>query len=73
MVGDNLAFHLLHAQGTVGDADLEVFLNLHLAAKAHAGLYLLTVELALLGFQYLAAAFYHLNFALAAVGLAAAG
>ena len=73
VVADYLALEFLDAEGAVWDADLEVFLDLDLAAQAHAFLDLLAVEMGLFGVEYLSAAFDHLHLALAAVGLAAAG
>ncbi len=73
LVGDNFALEFLDAQGGVGNRDLEIFLNLHLASETHAVLNLLAVEESLFGGEDLAAALEHLHLALAAVGLAAAG
>ena len=73
LVGDNLAFQLLHAQGAFRNGNLDVVFYLHLATQAPAFLNLLAGEEARFGGEDGAAAFNDLQFALAAVGLAAAG
>ena len=73
VVGDHFALEFLDGQGRVGHLDLKFVFDLDLAAQAPAGLDLLAVEEAGLGGEDLAAAFEDLHFALAAVGLAAAG
>ena len=72
LVGDDLAFQLLHAQGRLGNLDLEVVLDLDLAAEAPVVLDLFAGEETGLGGEDLAAAFQDADLALAAVGLSAA-
>ncbi len=73
LVGDNLALEFLHAESAFGNGNLDVVLDLDLAAEAPAFLDLLAGEETGLGGENGSAAFDDLQFALAAVGLAAAG
>ena len=73
LVGDDFALELLDAEGALRNGDLEVVLDLDLAAQAPAFLDLLAGEEAGLGGEDGAAAVEDLELALAAVGLAAAG
>ena len=73
LVGDDLAFQLFHAQGAFRNGNLDVVLYLHLASQTPAFLDLLAGEETRFRGKDGAAAFQHLQFALAAVGLAAAG
>ena len=73
LVGDDLALELLDAEGGVGHLDLEIVLDLHLAAEAPVVGDLLAGEEADLRGEDASAALEHLALALAAVALAAAG
>ena len=73
LVGDDFALELLDAEGALRNGDLEVVLDLDLAAQAPAFLDLLAGEETGLGGQNGSAAFDDLQLALSAVGLAAAG
>ncbi len=73
LVGDDLALELLDAQGGVGHLDLEVVLDLHLAAQPPVVGDLLAGEEARFSGKDASAAFQDLAFALSAVTLAAAG
>ena len=58
----NLALHLLNAQNALGNTNLHIVLNLHLATKAPVVFLLFAGEEANLGGQNLATAVQHLNF-----------
>ncbi len=73
LVGDDFALEFLHAEGGFRNGDLEVVLDLDLAAEAPAVLDLLAGEETGLGGEDGSAAFEDLQLALSAVGLAAAG
>ena len=73
MVGNDLALELLHAENGLRNLDLEVFLDLHLAAEPPVVLDLLPVEEADLGREDGSATFIDLDLALAAVRLSTAG
>ena len=73
VIGDDLAFELLHGECALCNLNLEVVLDLDLASETPAFLDLLAVEESYLGRKNLSAAFKYLHLALAAVGLSAAG
>ena len=73
LVGDDFALEFLDAEGAFGNGDLQVVLDLDLAAQAPAFLDLLAGEEAGLGGEDGSAAFEDLQLALSAVGLTAAG